>query len=50
MERDTLLRDCHQRPLGSERVKLAFWKQQALGSSEKTAECAQDQYEGGGGA
>lgn len=29
MERDTLVRDCHQRPLGSERVKSAFWKQQA---------------------
>lgn len=45
-----LVRDCHQRPLGSERVKLAFWKEQVWGSPEKTAECVQDQDEGGGRA
>lgn len=43
-------RDGHQRPLGSERVKSAFWKQQALGSPEKTAECMQDQGEDEGAA
>lgn len=35
MERDMLVRDCHQRPLGSERVRLAFWKQQALGAQRR---------------
>jgi len=46
-ESDVLGGDCHQRPLRSRRMGLAFWKQQALESPQMTAWHMQDNDGGG---